>query len=1125
MNLGRGISVPHEKGGVWIPATPEKPLIINNGPVGMQQNQIENWQDLIGIYTGVLQDELPPEFNPNSNVGLNCRENTVRDLAYVDNCNRSHNQTGLTGLNHGEHNIQDVDKFRNFNRNARIIGPYLQMQNLGNVVPAQKVNSLAELMGMTNGLKNGDRNTCVVDKRTSIGSQSRVERNWKTYEPDSTILLQNQILHTNQDDGGYIPQRIPNSRLSVHYRPSYNLNLPPMLEAGECSRAARPSQLGPVTPDREKQLLKSNKTIQVPNLLTDEITTQETKKQNNIILPHQPEILEREREYFLHDTPGTSSAAISTTVEGKQYSDGEIDLKKTPPQKTPKRRKHRPKVVVEGKPKRTPKPASTKDNSPDGNPTTKRKYVRKKGVETSTNQSTDAAKVEESNVNPKAKSCKRALHFDLEHGVEKKTKGSEFDYQAKNDERSKTSFDLNLDSRNPERFIESKGQPSSAVTEVHQNVYEKQMENLYNFLRSVKKIPPQATSQQTSKNHTLNVIARNLNMRNANVNYNKVEDKINRTAAEDSSKQIESIGNKSFRAWSFGLQLNGGLPNFVSEGKSASVNPTNETNKVTSHLCVEKPARVTSHHLAKAQPTSSHTAVANCHQSSASQRDPKVTQGNEIIDSPARALVKRQTARQTSSDKMSSMQNIFQRTHNLNVKLNLLHRKLNPFLYFSAGSQKDMRTIFSIDDITDRMQNLLLDNKGKKIVAEEHSALVPYREGGAVVPYEAIDPIKKRRPRPKVELDPETNRLWNLLMGKEGSESEDTINNDKQKWWEEERKVFRGRVDSFIARMHLVQGDRRFSKWKGSVVDSVIGVFLTQNVSDHLSSSAFMSLAAKFPIKSTTIRRTCCQNGENPSFEHEVFVTYPDGTTSYDHTTKKEPVSDHSSVKSSEFSDHGAENLNLGTTNFINSHTIRTEEGMISPQSSSESIIFHASDDIRSGSESNSEAKDWITGSNFRKNHGLLSFSGRSFPGTRPSIGQQQENLVYKQNPKVTSSRNVNSYPLATNVLHYQRPVPPSSSPGQKMPTGLEKWEADYLAFLGGESTSSFASIVSGITNGTCLEHAHDNPNQSENIRLEPTGTKKLHSSDVPPSKIDTTSNSKSGRLRRKRRNHLIGIP
>ncbi len=32
-----------------------------------------------------------------------------------------------------------------------------------------------------------------------------------------------------------------------------------------------------------------------------------------------------------------------------------------------------------------------------------------------------------------------------------------------------------------------------------------------------------------------------------------------------------------------------------------------------------------------------------------------------------------------------------------------------------------------------------------------------------------------------------------------------------------------------------LSGDRRFSPWKGSVVDSVVGVFLTQNVADHLS--------------------------------------------------------------------------------------------------------------------------------------------------------------------------------------------------------------------------------------------------------------------------------------------------
>lgn len=38
--------------------------------------------------------------------------------------------------------------------------------------------------------------------------------------------------------------------------------------------------------------------------------------------------------------------------------------------------------------------------------------------------------------------------------------------------------------------------------------------------------------------------------------------------------------------------------------------------------------------------------------------------------------------------------------------------------------------------------------------------------------------------------------------------------------------------------MFSAKGDRTFSRWKGLVVDSVVGVFRTQNVSDHLPRSA-----------------------------------------------------------------------------------------------------------------------------------------------------------------------------------------------------------------------------------------------------------------------------------------------
>uniref|UniRef100_A0A251RVM3 Putative DNA glycosylase, Helix-turn-helix, base-excision DNA repair n=2 Tax=Helianthus annuus TaxID=4232 RepID=A0A251RVM3_HELAN len=52
--------------------------------------------------------------------------------------------------------------------------------------------------------------------------------------------------------------------------------------------------------------------------------------------------------------------------------------------------------------------------------------------------------------------------------------------------------------------------------------------------------------------------------------------------------------------------------------------------------------------------------------------------------------------------------------------------------------------------------------------------------------------------------------------------------------------------------MRSVQGYRPFMRWKGSVVDSVVGVFLTQSASDSSSSSAFMYLAAKYPNQITT---------------------------------------------------------------------------------------------------------------------------------------------------------------------------------------------------------------------------------------------------------------------------------
>ncbi|XP_059645939.1 protein ROS1A-like [Cornus florida] len=135
------------------------------------------------------------------------------------------------------------------------------------------------------------------------------------------------------------------------------------------------------------------------------------------------------------------------------------------------------------------------------------------------------------------------------------------------------------------------------------------------------------------------------------------------------------------------------------------------------------------------------------------------------------------------------------------------------------------------------------DEGGCQLVVYDQNSHFSESEHRALVPYD----LKKRKKLPKVDLDSETMRVWKMLT--EGLEEEDK---NKEKWWEKKREVFRGRVDSFISKMHLIQG---------SVVDSVVGVFLTQNVSDHLSSSAFMSLAAQFPLQSTNNHIACNLQG------------------------------------------------------------------------------------------------------------------------------------------------------------------------------------------------------------------------------------------------------------------------
>jgi hypothetical protein len=91
-----------------------------------------------------------------------------------------------------------------------------------------------------------------------------------------------------------------------------------------------------------------------------------------------------------------------------------------------------------------------------------------------------------------------------------------------------------------------------------------------------------------------------------------------------------------------------------------------------------------------------------------------------------------------------------------------------------------------------------------------------------LVPYQGpFTPIKKRV-LGKVNLDPETITVWKQLMDNKSSEGETKANEEKEKWWAEERNFFSGRVNAFTAIMNDIQG-----------IFKLIGIFLNDNVPNN----------------------------------------------------------------------------------------------------------------------------------------------------------------------------------------------------------------------------------------------------------------------------------------------------
>uniref|UniRef100_A0A803M665 HhH-GPD domain-containing protein n=1 Tax=Chenopodium quinoa TaxID=63459 RepID=A0A803M665_CHEQI len=100
--------------------------------------------------------------------------------------------------------------------------------------------------------------------------------------------------------------------------------------------------------------------------------------------------------------------------------------------------------------------------------------------------------------------------------------------------------------------------------------------------------------------------------------------------------------------------------------------------------------------------------------------------------------------------------------------------------------------------------------------------------------------------------DPKSIEL--SIMVREGNHGGDGIQkpDEEDAEFREEKAFIEAKMDRFYFLMTQLQGPKDYVKWNGSVLDSVVGVFLTQNVTDVLSGSAYMELASQYPIKQRT---------------------------------------------------------------------------------------------------------------------------------------------------------------------------------------------------------------------------------------------------------------------------------
>ncbi|MED6122721.1 hypothetical protein PIB30_042507 [Stylosanthes scabra] len=586
--------------------------------------------------------------------------------------------------------------------------------------------------------------------------------------------------------------------------------------------------------------------------------------------------------FLTSDLPLTSNTEMNNTRNTQdslqQGNNNASEIDKTPQQKQ-RRRKHRPKVIVEGKPKRTRKPTNKDNLQPKENSTGKRKYVRKNGVNKT------VSTPEETELMPEfaKKSCRRTLFDETvrEQGFAGREDAAA--HSHKDDEIGETQVLSTKPNRRKEKQKEN--QP------VKRKYTRKRTSNNESTPGSGE------TTNLTKETELQHASARGTNSSNDSMLLpEEVQGSFpcnssdNNMLSSEEQHQMQSMLLAEELQHQMQCSLLDSQPTEKSDKKRRG-----GRRKKMNESCAAETTKESSEPVILDQRPSTQQGLKDFYISlpiDTSGRNTNGAQFNGMASYQTNCClsdIEKKRKRETGSTSTSSPKEVPQEHARWlsypSSSHMILDENYEDFVSMLRRGTKDPTPQAGIYRTPSRMHNrarrnhqpaldkslgildavdLIVKQFRELNINTQENALIPYKQkkrkqkrltlgDGTIIPLEnQLVPVKKQFPRPRVDLDEETERVWKLLMLDINSHGIDGNDEQKAKWWREERNVFRGRADSFIARMHLVQGDRRFSRWKGSVVDSVVGVFLTQNVSDHLSSSAFMALAARFPPKSTS---------------------------------------------------------------------------------------------------------------------------------------------------------------------------------------------------------------------------------------------------------------------------------